>query len=79
MKFTPVEKLPERRGRKGKLQKILTEFAESKHQIVKVEVDEGEYKDPRYVYAALQDAIKRSHYPLKVAQRDNVVYLMKVQ
>lgn len=80
MKGVPIDKLPERnnrKGRRGKLYKLLTDFMESPHRFLKIEVEENEYKDPRYAYSSLADAVERYHYPINVVQIDLVVYLEK--
>ena len=76
MTFVKVDEIP---GRKSKhyLQDAIKEFAESGHQIVKVEFDERDYKNANSAYSSMLKAVKTSGYHIALIRRKNNLYLMK--
>lgn len=57
--------------------KLTEEFVKSSHQMVRIDLDEDDYKTPKVAYHCMQIAVKRSKCRVKVKLRDNEVYLVK--
>lgn len=78
MKLVPVEAVPYTNGhRRHDLQALIEEFVESDARIVKIELDELDYKSPSVCRSCINVAIKRSKRGIKVFLRGNMVFLSK--
>lgn len=75
MKFTQVEKIPNK-GRRNGLQQFLQEFYDSKIEFAKVEFKENEYVNSDSCCSSLQAAIKRSCLPIKVISINKEIFLI---
>ena len=78
MKLVAVEQVPGRREN-NKLQKLLEEFVYSKADVVKVNIEDSEYKSVHVAYNVLAVAVRRSKRPIKVHIRGNDIYLAKIK
>lgn len=78
MKFVVVDNIPGRRARKANLQEKIHAFADGEYNIVKLEFEESEYKSPTVAAQVISVAAKRSGRAVKVTQRGDNVYLMKI-
>lgn len=79
MKGIPVKELPKtRRSTPNKLQEFIKIFYESKNNFLEVTYAEGEYSNNKSCINTLSSACKRSHYPVKVVQRNYKIYLVKI-
>ena len=78
MKLIQVEKIPEQRRPKKKLQKLIEEFAASDAKIVKIDYDSNDYKNEISCESSFYNAVKRSgHQTIRVVSRGTEVYLIK--
>lgn len=74
MKFTVVERLPEKRCGKKRLKHIFDEFVNMNVQFAKFEFNENEYKHAQSAYGNLHRAAIKYGYPVKVHIRNNEIY-----
>lgn len=77
MKLVPTDKIPEIKRNYNKLQEIIEEFVNGPYEVVKVQLNENEYKSFEVCVSVLRVAVKRSRYSVKVIKRGNDVYLSK--
>lgn len=77
MKLTFVEKLPEKRCHSN-LQAFIEDFCKSDSKIAKIEFTDKDYVSTHSCYGAWRVAAKRSRRPVKVIQRNNEIYLVKI-
>ena len=73
MKFTVVEKIPERKAKK-KLAYILDEFMNMNVKFAKFEFNENEYKTASSANGALRKSAARFGYPIKVQLINGEIY-----
>lgn len=77
MKLIPTDKVPEVKRNYNKLQDMIEEFVNGPYEVVKVQLNENEYKSVETCTSSLRVAVKRSRYSVKVFKRGNDVYLSK--
>lgn len=77
MKLIPTDKVPEVKRNYNKLQDMIEEFVNGPYDVVKVQLNENEYKSVETCTSSLRVAVKRSRYSVKVFKRGNDVYLSK--
>lgn len=77
MKLIPTDKVPEVKRNYNKLQDMIEEFVNGPYEVVKVQLNENEYKSVETCVSSLRVAVKRSRYSVKVFKRGNDVYLSK--
>lgn len=81
MTLTFVEKLPETNRRikpHSKLSVFIDNFCNSDHKVMKIEFTTEDYVSTKSCYNTWQVAARRSKRPVKVVQRNNEVYLIKI-
>ena len=78
MKLVKVKELPKKIAARHNLQDIIQEFVNSDSRIVKIDIENHEYKNTRCLYGCIRVAVKRSKHPIKVHMRKDVVYLEKI-
>lgn len=76
MKFTVVEKVPERLAKK-KLKYILDEFVNMNVECAKFEFDENEYKHANSAYTNLRKAAKKYGYPINIIKSGEEIYFIR--
>lgn len=77
MKLVAVEKVPEI-NKKHKLQKMIEEFANSDAKVVKIDLEDGEYKSQAVAYQVIGVAVRRSKRPIEIHMRDGNIFLAKI-
>lgn len=77
MKLIPTDKVPEVKRNYNKLQDMIEEFVNGPYEVVKVQLNEDEYKSLEICASVLRVAVKRSRYSVKVFKRGDNVYLSK--
>ena len=78
MKFVKVEEIPKRKhGGWHHLQDMIGEFVNSDCKIVRIDLNEHDYVSLKSCDNAMRQAVKRSGHPVKVVQRDGILYLKK--
>lgn len=79
MKMKPVDSIPNiKRCAKHPLQEFIADFMDLDARIVMVEYGPNDYKSAKVAVESLRLAVKRSGYPVKVAKRDERIFLMKI-
>lgn len=76
MKFVPMESLPGRKQKKP-LAVLFKEFIAMNVKIVKVDLNEHDYKSPKIARSVLGLAAKRHCVPVKVCMRDDEIYFVR--
>ena len=75
--FTPVRELPAPLyGRPNRFDAMMAQIAKEGHDVVLVPGEEG--RKPRHNVTALKNAIRRTHTPYRVVQRQNRIYVVRV-
>jgi hypothetical protein len=80
MRFVPIKELPrkmEGKCRLKNLEKMLADFMDSPHKIVRVQLDRGDYTSSAFGRASIYSSIKKYGYPIKVHFRAGQIYLVK--
>ena len=78
MTLVHAEKLPAREWRHTNLRALIDSFCESDSKVVKIVFTDKDYSSLTSAYNAWHKAIKRSKRPVKIAQRNHELYLMKI-
>ena len=76
MKFVEVKDIPDRKKYHG-LKSKWEEFMAMNVKVVKVDLDEEEYKSPDVAARTMTLSIKRYGYPITVTRRRNEIYLIR--
>lgn len=77
MKFVKVDEIPKRKREQHPLQDMITEFVNSDRKIVRIDFDEHDYVSLKSCDNSIRIAVKRSGHPIKVVQRNGILYLRK--
>jgi hypothetical protein len=78
MKFVKVDYMPERgRCSKKPLKLFLEEFMSRNIKTAKVELIEGDYKNPAIARRCISTAAKKHYLPIKAGYRDKEVYIYR--
>lgn len=77
MTLIKVDYLPKKRAKK-RLQDFIKEFADSEMEIAKVNFTDQDYKSPNICRNCMAVAIRKSKRPVKVCQRGDEIYLVKL-
>ena len=76
MKFTKVNDLPGRKGKK-RVRAFLEEFMTRNVEIARVDLHEDDYKSPAVARRCLCISAQRACLPVKACYRGNKVYLYR--
>lgn len=77
MKFVKVDEVPMRRGSRKDLKARWDEFMSMNVKIVKVELNEHDYKNANVARSVLTRSVNTYGYPINVTLRDNEIYLVR--
>lgn len=76
MKFVKVNEVPESRHN-HKLKEYWDRFMSMKAKVVKVDLDECEYKNVAVAYRCMGASVRRYGLPINVMKRGNEIFLVR--
>jgi hypothetical protein len=77
MKFTKVEKVPEKNRGKKRLQVFFSEFMTANVKTARVDFAEGDYANVNVARTTLSTAAMRGAFPIRVCIRGDEIYLVR--
>ena len=80
MKLIPVESIPKRlvKTHVTSLAPVIEDFVHGPHSVVKVDYSNDQYTSAETCVKSIRLAINRNNFPIKICQRGDDIYLMKI-